>query len=77
VSVGAGVGVSVGGGVGVDVGVCVRVDVFVGVDVLVFVGVGVSSAPPTIPQPVIDDAASTANATKGNVRRRKRGTGSV
>jgi hypothetical protein len=72
VSVGAGVGVSVGVGVCVDVGV--RVGVFVGVCVLVLVGVDVASAPPTMPQPVIEEAASTASTAKGAARRRKRGT---
>jgi hypothetical protein len=66
------VGVSVGVAVAVAVGVRVEVDVGVGVDVLV--GVGVVSEPPTMPQPVIVEAATAEMAMNASDERRRRGT---
>jgi hypothetical protein len=68
VAEGSGVGVSVGVEVAVGVAVFVGVDVAVGVAVLV--GVGVASAPPTMPQPVIAQAAISDAAMNAEVRRR-------
>jgi hypothetical protein len=75
VAEGSGVAVSVGVDVAVAVGEFVGVDVSVGVAVLV--GVGVASAPPTMPQPVIADAASSEDAMNANGARSRRGTSPV